>query len=112
MTGELARQCLPDQIFAFEVVLGQQVEAPLASNLGADPPTLHHELAGSQRRVLGGIQGAPSIFLDRHEALHFRGFLGRRHLHLHAWGVFAGISTLKPVQGRALPSPCPGRQLM
>jgi hypothetical protein len=46
---------LTDQFLAGEVVLGQQVEAPLTGDLPGRPPAFHHDLAGFAGHALGDL---------------------------------------------------------
>ena len=50
--GELSGKMLADQLLAPEIVLGQQIESPLARNLPDRAPAFHHELTGLQRHAL------------------------------------------------------------
>ena len=102
--GELSRKMLADQLLAREVVLGQQVEAPLARDLPDRAPAFHHEFTGLQRHALGDLESTPTFLCGGHEVVHFRGFLALRHRHLGCCRVFAGILASKPVKGRALRS--------
>ena len=103
---------LSDQLFASEIVLSQQVEAPLAGDLPDRAPTFHHELPRLQRHALRDLESALTVVCDGHEVVHFRGFPGLRHRHLGVGGVFAGIWSPKPVEGRAMRSSKFGPWLM
>lgn len=104
MRWELAPEPLSDQSFASEVVLGQQIEAPLLRDFSSGAPTLHGDRPRVERRALCDLESMLAFVFGAHEVLHFRGFPGRRHTSPPIGTVFAGVSTPKPVKGGSLRS--------